>query len=151
MGIDKFFKETRFKIFKYLLKTCFKSELKENIMRKYYVSYIIVNPNQGAMPSYGDTFIDIDGKITMSAIKNIKKQILDNYLKYAPKIPGLTNNVNIVLNCIEDITKEEISNAINAFNDKSNNTENSTKDYFMPGAIEIVNGKKYIGGKEIVE
>ena len=92
MGIDKFFKETRFKIFKYLLKTCFKSELKENIMRKYYVSYIIVNPNQGAMPSYGDTFIDIDGKITMSAIKNIKKQILDNYLKYAPKIPGLTNN-----------------------------------------------------------
>ena len=56
-----------------------------------------------------------------------------------------------MLNCIEDITKEEISNAINAFNDKSNNTENSTKDYFMPGAIEIVNGKKYIGGKEIVE
>ena len=150
MSIKNFIKETRFKIFKYLLKTCFKPELKENIMRKYYVSYVIVNPNQG-MPIHGDTFVDIDGKMTMSAIKNIKKQILNDYLKYAPKMPGLTTNVNVVLNCIEDITKEEINNALNAFSDKSNETQTNDKNYFMPGTIEVINGKKYIDGKEVVE
>lgn len=123
-------------------------------MKKYYVSYVIINPNQG-MPSYGDTFVDIDGKITMSAIKNIKKQVLNEYLKYAPKIPGLTNNLSVVLNCIEDITKEEINNAFDAFNNKStpinkNETIND-KEYFMPGTVEIINGKKYVDGKEVVE
>lgn len=119
-------------------------------MRKYYVSYIIVNPNQG-MPIPGDTFIDIDGKMTMTAIKNIKKSILDNYLKYtATKIPGLNNNINVVLSCIEDITKEEISNAEQAFKDTSKQPKKE-EPMFMPGTIEIVNGKKYIGGKEVVE
>jgi hypothetical protein len=104
------------------------------------------------MPIHGDTFIDIDGKMTVTAIKSIKKSILDNYLKYtATKIPGLTNNINVVLSCIEDITKEEISNAEQAFKDTSKQQPKKEEPMFMPGTIEIVNGKKYIGGKEVVE
>lgn len=154
MDIKKKIKEIRFKIFIYLLKSCFKPELKDTIMRKYYVSYVIVNPNQG-MPIPGDTFVDIDGKITESSIKNIKKSILDNYLKYnAPQIPGMQSNVHVVLNCINDITKEENDNAAKALNNKSENNktiDNKEKEYFLPGAIEVINGKKYIGGKEVVE
>lgn len=153
MKISVFLKNVRFKIFKYLLKKCFKPELKEIIMRKYYVSYIIINNSNQGLPIYGDTFIDIDGKITNTAIKNIKKQIIDTYLQYTPKIPGLNQNISVVLTCIHDITKEEISNAIDNNMDKLDNKSSTKFDeqYILPGTVEIINGKKYVGGKEVVE
>ena len=149
MKLEIFLKKIRFKIFKYLLKKCFKPELKEIIMRQYYVSYVVTNPNQG-ISVYGDTFIDIDGKITVKSIKDIKKQILDKYMAYAPKIPGLAQNISVVLTCIKDITKEEISNAIddNVLDDKPKVND---KQYFMPGTVEMINGKKYVDGKEVSE
>ena len=146
MNINKTIKNIRFKIFKWLLFSIFKPEIKENVMRKYYVSYMIINP-QSAMPIYGDTFVDIDGKLTDKSINDIKKSLVDGFNKQNNfRIP---TGVRVVLTQICDITKEENDNALKEIN-KENTPQNNKfgKDYFMPGVIEIVNGEKYVGGKK---
>ena len=113
-------------------------------MRKYYVSYIIVNPSQ-PMPIYGDTYIDIDGRLTEKAINDIKKKLVDQFNKQNNfRIP---TGVRVVLSQIYDITKEEIDKTFNELNsNKSDKEKTDEEKFFMPGVIEVINGERYVGG-----
>lgn len=146
MNFRKIIKDIRLKIFKYLVLKYFKPEIKENIMRKYYVSYIVINPTL-PIPAYADIFIDIDGKLTEKSINDIKKKITDTYNK-KNNFQMNASGVRVVIQEIFDCTKEENEAILNEA-EKRNLEEQkiAEENYYIPGTVEIINGKKYIGGK----